>query len=79
MQNGCGTCFSWKAACPYKRDCGLRKEIPFTEKQPEEAAKVRHLIAPGIPLCCDRCHQEVVGPLFRCFHCPTFACWLDCQ
>ncbi|CAM9848384.1 unnamed protein product [Choristocarpus tenellus] len=51
----------------------------FNEEAPKAAARVRHMIAPGIPILCDRCHDEVVGPLFRCIHCPTFVCCLDCQ
>lgn len=52
---------------------------PFMEKKPQAAARCRHFIAESIPLRCDRCHRDVVGPLFRCIHCPSFACCLECQ
>eukprot|EP00752_Nemacystus_decipiens_P013473 g11932.t1 len=79
VQNGCGVKFLWSRAHPYKGDRGERKTTPFTEQQPEAAARSRHFIAEGIPLRCDRCHRDVVGPLFRCVHCPSFACCLECQ
>ncbi|CAM9790852.1 unnamed protein product [Ectocarpus fasciculatus] len=79
VQNGCGARFSWALARPYQADRGECKATPFTEQEPEAAARSRHFIADGIALRCDRCHRDVVGPLFRCVHCPSFACCLECQ
>ncbi|CAM9219754.1 unnamed protein product [Ectocarpus sp. 12 AP-2014] len=79
VQNGCGKSFLWSRARPYRGDRGECKATPFTEQEPAAAARSRHFIADGIALRCDRCHRDVVGPLFRCVHCPSFACCLECQ
>jgi hypothetical protein len=40
---------------------------------------ISHEITPGIPLPCDQCAEDIIGPCFRCIHCPFYNLCLRCS
>lgn len=74
-QNGCGTRFRWTTARAYQAIPDARR-LPFLD-----VAKV-HLRVAGLvhPFCrCSGCGGEIVGPRFRCIHCPDFSLCASCD
>mmetsp|Transcript_54626 Transcript_54626/g.96942 ORF Transcript_54626/g.96942 Transcript_54626/m.96942 type:complete len:933 (-) Transcript_54626:142-2940(-) len=79
-QPGCGHRFKWQEARPYRP----RAEAPRVQSAPALARVgaisgrgVRHLFAQcGL---CGSGGQCIVGPRFRCIHCPSFNCCLKCE
>eukprot|EP00732_Lithocolla_globosa_P002100 Lithocolla_globosa_v1_NODE_1274_length_2706_cov_15.631837.p1 type:complete len:726 gc:universal NODE_1274_length_2706_cov_15.631837:2453-276(-) len=80
VQNGCGKSFNWRSAPEYKPDLGNRSNVRrFDAAEPQKASEYVHVIEEGLPAKCDVCHEDIVGPLGMCIHCPDFQCCIKCQ
>lgn len=82
-QPGCGHRFSWKEARPYKLG---------TSEQPRPSLAVQHCLARRGAISgrgvrhlftqCSLCGSGgrcILGPRFRCIHCPDFSCCSKCE
>lgn len=74
-QNGCGTRFRWAAARAYQM-------LPAARRLPALDVEQVRLRGAGLvhPFCrCAGCSGEIVGPRFRCIHCPDFSLCAECD
>lgn len=74
-QNGCGHHFSWNEAPAYRVAPESR---PLPQLNVEEVrlrgANLRHPFTH-----CSSCEQDIVGPRFRCIHCPDYNLCVTCE
>lgn len=74
-QNGCGHHFSWNEARAYRVAPESR---PLPQLNVEEVrlrgANLRHPFTH-----CSSCEQDIVGPRFRCIHCPDYNLCVTCE
>lgn len=74
-QNGCGHHFSWNEARAYR---GAPESRPLPQLNVEEVrlrgANLRHPFTH-----CSSCEQDIVGPRFRCIHCPDYNLCVTCE
>jgi len=79
-QPGCGHRFSWKDARPYKPRIGAARRLASSllgRRGALGGRGVRHLFTQcGL---CGSGGKCIVGPRFRCIHCPSFSCCLKCE
>lgn len=79
-QQGCGQSFSWSSAPKYVANTGQAKlPAELDTRPPEEVLQSRHLIAPGLFMECDLCHEEIIGPRIQCLHCHSLSLCLRCS
>lgn len=74
-QQGCGHRFQWDKARAYQAAPDSRP-LPRLDVQDVKVrgAGIRH------PFCrCSRCQQDIVGPRFRCIHCPDYNLCASCD
>lgn len=74
-QQGCGHRFQWDKARAYQAAPDSRP-LPRLDVQDVKVrgAGIRH------PFCrCSRCRQDIVGPRFRCIHCPDYNLCASCD
>lgn len=81
-QPGCGQRFSWLKAQPYKARTGPPKRSLTAAQVLSRAGAisgrgVRHLFAQCA--LCGSGGKSIIGPRFRCIHCPSFNCCLKCE
>ena len=51
----------------------------FDAVPPAETQRVRHEIISGVPLNCDNCHHQIVGPRISCINCESYNMCLGCS
>lgn len=80
-QSGCGAKLAWSTAPPYVANTGQKRTINETNvPKPDEAQQVKHyIITNEIPMTCDGCRQDIVGPRINCLNCPSTNLCFDCS
>mmetsp|Transcript_4816 Transcript_4816/g.8320 ORF Transcript_4816/g.8320 Transcript_4816/m.8320 type:complete len:851 (+) Transcript_4816:64-2616(+) len=87
-QAGCGFKFKWQTAHPYRILAGAtlkrlavgkpRLGRGISRSSLVSGRGVRHIFR-ECKLCGDGSGKCIVGPCFRCIHCPAFECCLKCE
>ena len=78
---GCGKTFNWldaPAYIPEKLSKATMLEL-FTEPMPQKHNELLQEISDGVPLPCDVCDQQIVGPCVQCIDCPSFVSCVPCN
>merc|ERR1712232_395806 len=74
-QSGCGHKFRWGYAKPYR---AVQEAKPMPRLDAAEVrlkgAGLRHAFCK-----CSACNEEIIGPRFRCIHCPDFSLCVNCD
>lgn len=79
VQPGCGCSFKWSEAAPYKNES---QSQPLPEMSVDEI-RCRGKATLHAFMNCDLCGSSdgrgIIGPRFRCLHCPDFNVCLGCE
>jgi len=76
-QPGCGQQFDWNNAPKYQPRVERKQSLPSLEAA---GAKLRGALVRHFFVTCNVCNSSSIrGPRFRCVHCESFDCCLNCE